>query len=240
MITLYTFGPGFGLPDPSPFVVKAEMLLKLSGLPYEVDTSGFRKAPKGKLPYIRDGQTIVADSTFIRLHLERQHGADFDKGLTAEQRGIAWAAEKMCEEHLYWLTVHDRWMNDENFARGPAKFFDAAPALLRPLIKAMIRRQLRRTLHGQGIGRYSDAERAILAERAIAALAGILGDKPYLMGAAPCGADATVFAFTASALCPLFPVAMRKCAEGHANLVAYRDRMMQQYYPEFTAAASQL
>ena len=63
MITLYTFGPAFGLPDPSPFVTKAEVLLKMAGLPYRMDTKGFRKAPKGKLPYIRDGEDIIADST---------------------------------------------------------------------------------------------------------------------------------------------------------------------------------
>jgi hypothetical protein len=50
MITLYTFGPGWGLPDPSPFVMKAEMLLKIAGLPYRIDSKGFSKAPKGKLP----------------------------------------------------------------------------------------------------------------------------------------------------------------------------------------------
>ena len=54
MITLFTFGPQFGLPDPSPFVMKAETLLKMSGLPYRTDGGGFRKAPKGKLPYIDD------------------------------------------------------------------------------------------------------------------------------------------------------------------------------------------
>ena len=39
MITLYTFGPAFGLPDPSPFVMKAEVLLKMAGLPYRTDAS---------------------------------------------------------------------------------------------------------------------------------------------------------------------------------------------------------
>jgi hypothetical protein len=34
MITLKGFGPAFGLPDPSPFVTKVEMLLKMAGLPY--------------------------------------------------------------------------------------------------------------------------------------------------------------------------------------------------------------
>lgn len=50
MIALYTFGPGFGLPDPSPFVMKAEVLLKMAKLPYRTDTTGFAKAPKGQAP----------------------------------------------------------------------------------------------------------------------------------------------------------------------------------------------
>ena len=70
MIILYTFGPYFGLPDPNPFVRKAEVLLKMADLPYETDTTAFNKAPKGKLPYINDDGEITADSTFIRLRIE--------------------------------------------------------------------------------------------------------------------------------------------------------------------------
>jgi len=66
MITLYAFGPAFGLPDVSPFVTKVEMLLKMAGLDYRTDTKGFSKAPKGKLPYIADDGEMIADSTFIR------------------------------------------------------------------------------------------------------------------------------------------------------------------------------
>ena len=81
MITLYTFGPYFDLPDPSPFVMKGEVLLKMANLPFEIDTGGFNKAPKGKLPYISDGGEIVADSSLIRLHIEKKYGFDFDSGL---------------------------------------------------------------------------------------------------------------------------------------------------------------
>src|SRR5215831_13452453 len=79
MITLYTFGPAFGLPDPSPFVTKVEVLLKMTGLAYRTDTTGFRQAPKGKLPYIDDDGEQVADSTFIRWYLENIYRIDFDK-----------------------------------------------------------------------------------------------------------------------------------------------------------------
>ena len=91
MITLYSFGPGFGLPDPSPFVTKVEVLLKMSKLPYRTDTTGFTKAPKGKLPYIEDDGVMVSDSTFIRWHIEQKYRVDFDKGLDASQKAIAWA-----------------------------------------------------------------------------------------------------------------------------------------------------
>jgi hypothetical protein len=46
MITLHSFGPGFGLPDPSPFCIKAEILLRMSGLPFQRVTGNMRSAPK--------------------------------------------------------------------------------------------------------------------------------------------------------------------------------------------------
>ena len=235
MITLFTFGPAFGLPDPSPFVTKAEVLLKLSGLPYRTSTKGLRRAPKGKLPYIDDDGTIVADSTLIRMHLEERHGVDFDKGLSPAEKGIAWAFEKMCEDHLYWAVVHSRWMNRANFDKGPRGFFDIAPAPIRPLVIGVIRRRVRRDLHGQGLGRNSSDEIERLAARGVAAIADQLGDKPFLMGPAPCGADATAFAWVLSILCPRFETPIRDAAEQRANLVAYRDRGLRQWFPEHIA-----
>jgi glutathione S-transferase len=232
MITLYSFGPGFGLPDPSPFVTKAEVLLKMAKLPYRIDTSGFKKAPKGKLPYIDDDGETIADSTFIRWHLEKKYKIDFDRGLSPEQCAIAWAFEKMLEEHLYWAVVHARWMDDVNFAKGPATFFRAIPAPVRPLLVAMIRRRLRRTLHGQGIGRHSPDEIVALGTRSVDATADYLGTKAFTMGAEPTGLDATAFAFVAGALCPLFDTPLRSAAERHENLKRYVGRMTARFYPD--------
>lgn len=233
MITLYSFGPNFGLPDPSPFVTKAEVLLKMAGVPYTTDASDPRKAPKGKLPYICDDGKVVADSTFIRLYIEKRYGVDFDEGLSAPERATAWAFERMCEEHLYWALIHARWMVDDNFDKGPRNFFRAAPSPMRPLVAAMVRRQVRQQLWGHGFGRHSKAEIEQLGISDIEALADFLADKPYLMGPKRCGADATVFAFVAGMLCPLFTTPIRDAAEKRRNLVAYRDRLMARYFPDF-------
>ncbi len=233
MITLYTFGPHFGLPDPSPFVMKGEMLLKLSGLPYRTTTRGLKGAPKGKLPYIEDEGTIVADSTLIRMHLENEHGIDFDRALPTRERGVAWAVDKMLEDHFYWLMVHWRWLDDANFERGPKQFFKRAPAFIRPLAESFVRRDIRRRLHGHGLGRHTDAEKTAIAARALASLSQILGDNEYFLGAEPCGADATVFAFLAGTLTPVFESPLQAEAKRFSNLVTYRDRMMREYFPAF-------
>lgn len=238
MITLYTFGPAFGLSDPSPFVTKASVLLKLAGVPFETRSRGMGKAPKGKLPYLDDAGTVVADSTFIRFHLESKHGVNFDKGLSPAERGAAWAFEKMCEDHLYWAVLQSRWMDDENFDKGPRHFFDRVPRPLRPLVIAMVRRQVRKGLHAQGMGRHTPAQIEGLAIRDIEAIADFLGDKPYLMGDAPCGADATIFGFVTGCLCPLFTTPILAAASRHENLVAYRDRGLKQWYPELARGAA--
>jgi glutathione S-transferase len=233
VITLYTFGPLFGLPDASPFVMKGEMLLKLSKLEYQTSNKGFTRAPKGKLPYIDDNGTIVADSTLIRLYLEQKYGVDFDRSLSEREKGIAWATEKMLEDHLYWVLVYWRWMKDDNFRKGPANFFRRAPAFIRPLVIWMVRGKVRRSLHAHGIGRHQESEMTAMSDRAFDALSKLLGENKYLMGNEPCGADATAFAFIAGSLCPLFESPAHARARTLPNLIAYRERMMAEFYPGF-------
>ena len=46
MITLYGFGPGFGLPEISPFVTKTEVQLKMAGLTYRKEKAVPPASPK--------------------------------------------------------------------------------------------------------------------------------------------------------------------------------------------------
>ena len=56
MITLYGFGPGFGLPEKSPFVTKTEVQMKMAGLAYRKEKAMPPASPKGQLPYIVDDE----------------------------------------------------------------------------------------------------------------------------------------------------------------------------------------
>jgi glutathione S-transferase len=238
MITLYSFGPYFGLPDPSPFVLKARVLLELAGLSYETAIGDRASAPKGKLPFIEDDGETIADTTFIREHLEQKYKVDFDVGLAPAERAQAWAVERMMEDHLYWAMVHDRWMIDANFARGPAQFFDAAPEAARDQIIAQARARVREVLHGQGLGRHSVNEVRALAARSLGAVSALIGNKPYLMGAKPCGADAIVFGVLAGILVPDFDSPVRHEGLEHPNLVRYCERMMEQWFPDRARASA--
>ena len=95
MITLYGFGPGFGLPEISPFVTKTEVQLKMAGLLYRKEKAMPPASPKGQLPYIVDETESIADSTFIRAHIEGKYNFDFDAPLSLQQRVQAWAFERL-------------------------------------------------------------------------------------------------------------------------------------------------
>ena len=233
MIKLHGFGPSFGLPDPSPFVTKVEILLKMAGLPYRLEVGGLRRAPKGKLPYIEDEGTRIGDSTFIRWHLEQKYRVDFDRGLDAEERASAWALEKLAEDHLYWALLPSRWLDDDNFAKGPALFFRSVPVPLRAVVVAMIRRQVRKRLDAHGMGRHSSAEITALGTRSVDTIAQQLGEKPFVMGLEPTGIDATIFAFVIGTLCPVFESPIRTAAERHDNLRKYVGRMTARFYPDY-------
>jgi glutathione S-transferase len=231
VITLHGFGPFLGTPDSSPFVIKVMLLLKFAGLPFRTVQGNPLTAPHRLLPTIEDDGVQVADSSLIRRHIENRYHLDFDQALSSEQKAIAWAVERMCEDHLYFAMLDLRWTDSANFNAGlGAHMFGAVPAPVRPLIKALLRRMNAKRLHGHGIGRHARAQIADFAIRDVDALAAILGDKPYLNGDKPCGADAFVFGIITAMLTPQLDSPIRTAMQQHTNLVAYRDRITKQYF----------
>lgn len=236
MITLYASSENFGLPEVSPYVTKTEVQLKLAGLDYRKVPATPDTSPKGQLPWIDDDGTAVADSTFIRAHLERKYGFDLDAHLTPVQRAQAWAIERMLENQFAWTWVRDRWLVPENFAKGPAHFFDAVPEAFREQVRGEVQARVAANILAVGVGRHSDAEVLELGVRTLDALDLLLGDKAWLFGDQPSGVDATAFAMLAGVMTPYFDTPLRRAALGYPTLVAYVDRGFERFYPDFAWA----
>ena len=231
MIRLIQFPRALGVPNPSPFCMKVEILLKMAGLPYECEFAGNpRRGPKGKLPAIEDGGVVIGDSELIRGHLERKYGIDLDKGLDKAERAVAHAFARMLEERTYWTLVYSRWIDGRNWPESRATFFGGLPPIMRSLVPVLARRQVRGYLRGQGVGRHAPQDIYGMGVADLDAVATQLGDRPFFMGAAPTGVDAVVYPFVENFIVPPVDSPMRTAALGHANLVAYAQRMRERYF----------
>lgn len=229
MIKLYVFGPGFGAPDVSPFGIKSRMQLAMAGLPCELHHDGYPNAPKGKLPYIDDDGTVVADSTFIRSHIESTRGVDLDAGLDPAQRATAWAIERMLEDNFYWIAVHFRWALDANFEVGPSHYFDDVPEAHRATVRDETRQDVIKGLHAHGLSRHTDAEITEIARRTLDAAETLLADKRYLFGDRPTAVDATLAGMVACASAPVFSGYLLDLIAGYPRLQAHCARMVTEF-----------
>jgi glutathione S-transferase len=233
MILLYQFAPSLGLPNASPFCLKLETYLRMAGLPFEIPRFRLQQlqgAPKGKMPYIVDGTRTVADSSLIIDYLEATYGDPLDAWMGAEQRAVALAWQRLLEEHLYWAVVYTRWVEPEGWALTQTAFFAGLPAPLAWIIPPLARRGMVKELHGHGMGRHSREDVHALGCRDITALAGFLGDKPYLMGDQPCALDAVAYGFLANLLCVPLESALKHHAQKYPQLERFCQRMKSRYY----------
>jgi len=235
MIALYKFAPLEKVSDPSAFCLKVETYLRMADLPYESRDGAqyLRTAPKGKLPYIKDGDDVIADSEFILEYLEKKHNNILDGHLNDEQRAIGHAFTRMMDENLYWTVVFSRWALDHNWAIIKGFFFGSLPFPLKFIIPGIARKGVIKSMQGHGIGRHSDAEIAEIGGRDLQALSDFLTDKEFFFGDKLSSVDACVFGHLAQMiLVDDFTAPIFDKARQHKNLVDYTNRISQKYFPE--------
>lgn len=223
MLTLHVFAPAMGMISPSPFSVKSLLLLEMSGLPYSRAAGDPRKAPKGKLPLLVDDGRVIPDSQAIQRHLTLHHGYDPDAGLSEGQRAQALMLRLTLEEHLYWVLVWSRWVENPQAIREA--FFARLPLPLRRPIFAMVRRKVVQSLHAQGMGRHAPAEIMAIAEEALDAVVTLLGEGPYVFGNRPSGADTSLFGFLENVLSASLETPLKQAVMQRQSLCAYHGRL---------------
>jgi glutathione S-transferase len=217
----------------SPFGLKLEAWLRLADIPYTVQPSmDLGKAPKGKLPYVRDEGRTIGDTTLIIEHLKATRKIDPDAGLTQRERAEALAVQRLFEEHLYFAMIYSRWIDEAGWATLAPAFFGRVPPPVRGLIANRYRRRIRRMLELQGIGRHRSEEIYAMARADLQAIADFLEDRPFLMGEQLTTVDAVAYGFLANILYVPFETELKSSAEGYPTLVTYCEAMEQGLRPD--------
>lgn len=231
-LKLYQFPAALGLPNASPFCMKLETYLRMTGLPFEVrPVTDPRRAPKGKLPYIDDGGTVLADSNLILDYLKGRYGDPLDDWLDAEQRAIALAVQRLIEEDLYWALLYWRWFDPEGWKMTREAFFGTLPGPLKAIVPNLARRGIGKELWGHGMGRHRPEEIFAIGMKDLTAVADFLGRKPFMMGERPSTLDAVAYATLANTIAVPGDGPLKRHALQYPRLADYCGRMRQRYYP---------
>jgi glutathione S-transferase len=238
MITLHQGPAAWGIANTSPFCLKLESYLRMTKVPYTVKGADFRKAPTGKIPFIEDDGKLVGDSQLVIEHLKRKHGDVLDAKLTPEQVAQGHAVRRMLEESTYWHILQVRWAAEDGWKLYRPIFEALFPPVVGKVVPGMIRRSVLKALRAHGLGRHQSEHIVEMGKADLAALAVLLGDKPFLLGEQPTSFDATVYGFVASIL--VFPVdsPLRRFAQEQQNLVRYVERFQQRYFGDWSPPAT--
>jgi glutathione S-transferase len=121
-------------------------------------------------------------------------------------------------------------MEESIYVETRQVFFGGIPSMVRDLIAGRIRREIRRSLVAQGMGRHSREEIYEIGKADLNAISLWLGDKSFFMGATPTSLDAIAYAFLANILVPPLESPLKDHAISLPNLRAYCERMKTQYY----------
>jgi glutathione S-transferase len=229
VIDLYQLDGAWGSSSVSPFCIKAEAYLRMSGTPFTTKFGDPRKGPRKKVPWIDDDGTVVSDSQLIIDHVCQKYGDKLDAKLSDAEKSRAHALRRMLEESTYWTQVWLRWGDDAGWALYLPVLRKMAPPVIGGPILAMIRRQMLKQLYLQGTGRRSVDEMFRSAIADYGAVASELGDKPYMFGDKPSSLDATVYAFLSSLLD--FPTTgpLKEFVQT-TPLVAYHKRIRDRFF----------
>ena len=222
MLTLITYEPALDVRSPSPFTVKAEALLAMSGLPYQLEYGLPRNLPRGKLPILRVGDRLIPDSAHIQTYLENECGVDFDSGLSPEKIATATAFRRLLEHHLYFINMHFRWVDHADEIRDT--FFRPAPALLRGMIFRQVQKKIIKTFELQGLGRHTREELIGFIRADVEAISTQLGDKKFLLDDVPTSIDASLYGTLHNMIDNRLDTPGKREALKHQNLIDYCAR----------------
>jgi glutathione S-transferase len=226
MLELVVLPPAFGLRNVSPFCLKSEMLMRSLKLEHKMSELGDpRKAPKGKLPFLIDDGVKIADSELITEHLEHKTDGGVYGGLSEAQKAQGVALSRLAEDHLYWIMVASRWLDEDWFPNIVEGFFGIIPWPIRSIVANGARKQMAKTYDLHGLGRHTLAEQKEFAQRDLGALNHAVPESGFLFGESPNIYDFTIAGMMAGIFDNKPATWLTTIAEPYERLRQYTERV---------------
>ncbi len=220
MLTLYQFTDSQSQ-NLSPFAFKVETFLKLAQIPFQVKAANVLKAPRRKLPFIKDGETMVTDSTLIVDYLVKKFNIDWDRAYSEEKRAIGHAVTIMAQEHLALILIYIRWVKEDVWQVSQNVFFAGFSGIKRKILPPLAHRHVRKTLFYQGLGRHSEEDLFRFADEDLASISHIIGENKFLLGPTLSSYDAMVYSILKNIQADPFSGILRDMMQNYPNLLSY-------------------
>jgi len=250
VVYLYQFARTTSLPSLSPYVLKVETWLRLTGLKYEnVDHKFKLYSKKGQLPFVEVNGQQIFDSSNIIKELSQKFEKDIDAGLSNEQKTISHAMISMVENHLTFVIMAWRAKNPGEMVNGYKINFQQSlgskipNAILNFLFKINYGHRASKKVKAQGIGVHKPDEIIEMGKEDLKALSELLADKPFFFGDEPTLLDVVVFSSTAQiyfisddAKYALKEFMVEQCA----NLVGHVSRIKERCYSDWDEICNNL
>ncbi|XP_045775864.1 metaxin-1 isoform X1 [Maniola jurtina] len=220
--------------------LKVLTYMKFIGVPVKVrEASNPFFTPKGTLPVMRDGRTVLTNFEEVVSYLQSLHYST-DVHLNQKQAAEASAFTQYLHDKLYPAYQYAWWVDEKNYGeltrpayakalRIPFNFY--YPSKYQSSAKAMVD-----ALYGE----YTDLkeiEKTIYneAEKCLKTLSDRLGESEYFFGNRPSSFDATVFAYLAPLVKAPFPNAtLASHVKAIANLSRFVARISQKNFRNVT------
>ncbi|XP_053611415.1 metaxin-1 isoform X2 [Plodia interpunctella] len=220
--------------------LKVLTYMKFIGVPVRVrEANNPFFTPKGRLPVMRDGRTVLTCFEEVVDHLKSLHYST-DVHLNTMQAAEASAFTQYLRDKLYPAFQYAWWVDEKNYAeltrpayaralRVPFNFY--YPSRYQSAAKEMID-----ALYGEHTA-LKDIEKTIYneAEKCLKTLSDRLGESEYFFGNRPSSFDATVFAYLAPLVKAPFPNAtLSNHVKGISNLSRFVARIQQKNFRHVT------
>ena len=231
-LILYQGPRAWKIPNGSPFCIKTELFLRIFKIEYKTKMFNPMQAPRGKMPYIQlDGQWHSDSQEIIKV-LSKAYNLNMDGHLSQEQKMLSHVIRRMLEDGAYFNAFYQRWAKADNWAQLKKIYFGHLPPVVRNIVPGILRKQVLRTCHGQGISRYTDKERGEQLDLDLAALDFYIADKGFFFGEQPSLIDCTVYAWLVSLLKTDLPEAIASNFGDSQKFNAYIDMISKAYFAD--------